>query len=97
MTFNSHLWFAKLFPVSTCDSNASAAVLGGSIGLFLLRYTQEINQITEHNAFVSASGSEIKSPYRSPRLPGVFTDPLVIKSTLLKHFVKVLLPNTFEV
>ena len=58
MTSNSRLWLAKIFPVSICDSNASAVVLGGNAGLFLLRYTQEINWITEHNAFVSVSGSK---------------------------------------
>ena len=51
----------------------------------MFRYTQEISRITEHSAFVSVSGSETKLSYRSPRLPGAFTDPLVIESTLLKN------------
>ena len=84
MTSGSGLWFDKVFPVSIYDSNASAVVLGRNAGLFLFRYTQEIYRITEHNAFASVSGSETKLPCRSPGLPGAFTDPFVIKSTLLK-------------
>ena len=62
----------------------SLLVLGGNASLFLFRYTEEISRITEHNAFMSVSGSETKSTYRSLRLLGVFTDPPVIKQTLLE-------------
>ena len=89
----------KTFSVSICDSNVSAVVLGGNAGLFLFTYTDEISRIAEHNAFILVSGSETKSTYRSPRLPGAFTDPPVIKSTLLENTLPknfVLTPLNFD-
>ena len=90
-----------IFPVSICDSNVPAVVFVETQVYFCLHTHRKSAALQSSMrlfpAFVSVSGSETKSPYRSPRLLTAFTDPLVIKSILLKkHFVEELLLNNVK-
>ena len=64
MASNSGLWFAKIFPVSICDSNVSAVVLGGNAGLDTHRKSTELQSTMR--LFQSL---DLKQNHHTPRLP----------------------------